>query len=438
MTFFHFIKRYLPKSIVGRFLLIIILPTIIAQLFAIYMFYERHWENVSRHLQTTLAGEIGLLLEHINELPAHTDIPVKNLQHFLLHTTLSFHENAPSANLDNEQWLADYPFLSAYLSKSVHIPYHLYQSKDSEYIFAEFELPNGTLSAQINRKRLETPTTYIYVMWMSGFALILLIISVIFMRNQLRPIVRLADAADKFGKGQPIGDFKPEGATETRKAAKAFLDMKDRIDRQVSQRTTMLSGVSHDLKTPLTRMKLQLALLKPSQENQAMQNDIHEMETMIEGYLDFAKGNEQAVNKPINLAEQMHHIVARYSQKQESFTLNIPDHIIININLNHFKRIITNLIDNALRFSTAIHITGKATSKQLFLRIDDNGPGIDPNQYENVFKPFYRIDHSRNKETGGTGLGLSITRDLVARYGGQITLDKSPLGGLRVTISLPL
>lgn len=431
------IKRFLPKSIIGRFLLIIIIPTILAQLFAIYMFYERHWENVSRHLQTTLAGELALMLDFIHELPAHEPIPMDQLNSRMLHVTLTFHD-LQTLPKQQSHWLDTYPLLSSLLTQTIETPYQLRENSSNELIFIDFELPDGVLTANINKKRLATPTTYIYIMWMTGTAFLLLIISVAFMRNQLRPIIRLADAADKFGKGKPSDDFKPEGATEARKAAEAFLDMKERIDRQVSQRTTMLAGVSHDLRTPLTRMTLQLALMKSSDEIKALQNDIHEMETMINGYLDFAKGNEHVSSETVNITEQLKQMAAHYRKQHDTLSLDLEEDVIIHINLNNFKRIVSNLIENAMRHAHHIHISLTSTRAHITLTIDDDGPGIDVEEYDNVFKPFYRIEHSRNKTTGGTGLGLSITRDLIMRYGGDISLDKSHLGGLRITVSLPI
>lgn len=431
------VKHILPKSIIGRFLLIIIIPTILAQLIAIYIFYERHWENVSRHLQIALAGEIAVLAKNA-EHSSLENIPfILTQSRYLLHFNTHFSEDE-LISATARTYLPQYHVFSQYLKQFMTMPYHLYNMQGDEAVGINIQLPHGVLTLNIGRKRLATPTTYIFIMWMSGVALLLLLISVIFMRNQLRPIIRLANAADQYGKGQLITHFKPEGSTEIRKAAEAFIDMKQRIDRQVTQRTEMLAGVSHDLKTPLTRIKLQLALLEPSKEHEALKQDVQDMETMVQGYLDFARGNQHAINSPISVADQLRSIIAGYRQDYNKFDLKIKQGINITINPNNFRRIITNILDNALRYASTITIEGQTSDKQLIIMIDDDGPGIPQTQRSEVFKPFYRLDRSRNNETGGTGLGLTVTRDLVTRYGGDITLTDSPSGGLRVIITLPL
>jgi two-component system, OmpR family, osmolarity sensor histidine kinase EnvZ len=428
-------KKYLPQSIFTRFLLIIAIPTLLAQMFAVYMFYERHWSNVSERLEITLANEIALVVHSIGPLPIN-DTALALAQRYL-HFTMRF---IPQASIPKnpQVFIDDYDVFSNSLHNTLDYPYHLYNMDHQRLLATDVQFPEGVLHIVTSRKRLETPTTYIFIMWMTGTALLLLLISVIFMRNQIRPIIRLARAADKFGKGQNMKKLEPEGATEIRKATQAFLDMKTRIDRLVSQRTEMLAGVSHDLRTPLTRMKLQLALLPRSQEIKDLEQDIVAMENMVQGYLDFAKSGFDTANQTIQVLTAIETITHLYRNHQNCISLKIPAGATITINPDYFRRIASNLIDNALRYGNNVTITAETSNKILKLFIDDNGPGIPEAKREEVFRPFYRLEQSRNPETGGTGLGLAVVRDLVSRCGGEISLSESPDGGLRATVKLPL
>lgn len=432
-----YLKGYLPQSIFTRFLLIIIIPMLLAQIVAIYMFYERHWSNVSERLEIALANEISLVVQSSAPYPenANPGTPLAIAERYLRFTT-DFQEGMTIPSHPTT-YLKEYDQLSVTLKSNITYPYHLSYTDNKHFLVVDVQFPDGILHIATSRKRLETPTTYIFIMWMTGTTLMLLLISLIFMRNQIRPIIRLARAADKFGKGQDVRRLKPEGAAEIRKATQAFLDMKTRIDRLVSQRTEMLAGVSHDLRTPLTRMKLQLALTNVP-EVKPLAQDISDMENMIHGYLDFAKSGIDTANQTIYILPSIEEITRPYVAMQGQIHISIPPAATITINPDYFKRIARNLIDNALRYANEVTITAETTKKHLVLMIDDNGPGIPEDQREEVFRPFYRLDNSRNPETGGVGLGLAVVRDLVARCGGEIMLTESPQGGLRAVIQLPL
>ncbi len=437
--FFSRIKQYFPQSIFARFLLITVIPMLLAQIFAIYMFYERHWSNVSERLEIALANEIALVVHSSGPYPEKADIngtPLAMARRYL-QFTITYTENSaipkkPVTNLDN------YTQFSTSLKENISYPYHLYFTEQKPLLAIDVQLSEGVLHIATSRKRLETPTTYIFIMWMTGTTIMLLLISLIFMRNQIRPIIYLARAADKFGKGKDIKKLKAEGATEIRKATQAFLDMKTRIDRLVSQRTEMLAGVSHDLRTPLTRMKLQLAMIPPFEGVKELDQDIIDMENMIHGYLDFAKSGIDNADQTIHVLSTIEELIKSYRAEQKQLTISIPHNTRITVNPDYFNRIARNLIDNGLRYAKHVTITAQTNKHHLSLIIDDDGQGIPEEKRDEVFKPFYRLDTSRNPETGGVGLGLAVVRDLVARCGGEITLGDSPQGGLRVTVTLPL
>jgi len=287
------------------------------------------------------------------------------------------------------------------------------------------------------RKKLFSTTTYIFLLWMVGSSLVLFAVATIFMRNQVKPIRRLAEAADDFGKGRDVRKFKPEGATEVRQAAIAFIAMRERIQRHITQRTEMLAGVSHDLRTPLTRMKLQLEMASEASGLSDLKDDVSEMEIMLGGYLAFARGEGDENQVLTNLGDFLNVVVSQARRKGGIIDLHVEGEINVPVRPKVFKRCLNNMIDNAMRH--AEHVSLRVGKREDFVDIiiDDDGPGIPEESREDVFKPFFRIEGSRNLETGGVGLGLSIARDVVRGHGGDIELDTSPSGGLRARIRLP-
>ncbi|MFT6558593.1 ATP-binding protein, partial [Sneathiella sp.] len=306
-----------------------------------------------------------------------------------------------------------------------------------ESVVIRLQLPNDILQIVVRDKRLFSSTTYIFVMWMIAISLALLGIAVIFLRNQMRPIKQLASAAEKFGRGQEVEDFKPSGALEIRSASKAFHDMKHRILRQITQRTEMLAGVSHDLRTPLTRMKLQLAMMPEDQSRENLQSDVEDMRNMVEGYLAFAKGQEAETVQEVNVTTLIESVVENARRQGAQITLTATPEIRTSIRANSVKRCLTNLVENARRHATEIAIAVYPTDSQIVISIDDNGPGIPLEKRQDVFKPFHRLDTSRNSETGGSGLGMTIARDVVHGHGGQIALGRSSMGGLHIELTFP-
>jgi two-component system osmolarity sensor histidine kinase EnvZ len=303
---------------------------------------------------------------------------------------------------------------------------------------------NAILRFVATRSQTYASNSHIFLLWMIGSSVILLTVAILFLRNQIRPILRLAEAADAFGKGRRVPeDFRPRGAREVRQAAVAFLEMRDRIKTHVEQRTTMLAGVSHDLRTVLTRFKLELALLDEAPEVRALQSDVREMQSMLEDYLAFAKGDGGEESAPTNLRELLQEIqdeVQVYGMPVDLKIRKRREEIVLPLKRQAFKRAITNLVSNAMRHGDQVLIRAAVEGQWVRIEVDDDGPGIPPSERANVFKPFYRLDNSRNQDEGntGTGLGLAIARDIAKSHGGDIKLGESSMGGLRAIISVPL
>jgi two-component system osmolarity sensor histidine kinase EnvZ len=330
------------------------------------------------------------------------------------------------------------PFFLSALDERVGLPYHIIAPKGEKLLTIEVQLGEGVLAVTALRKRLFSSTTYVFVIWMVGTSLLLFGVAIIFMRNQVRPIRKLAIAADAFGKRQEVEKFKPEGAREVRQAATAFLKMKARIERQIEQRTRMLAGVSHDLRTPLTRMKLQLALMGENEDTVDLTNDVSEMEHMLEEYLAFARGDGGEETVETDLSALIEGIVSASKRKGAAIDYHCEGQINLKVRPNAFKRCVTNLVENAHRYGEHISVRIGIRNKAVEVVVDDDGPGIPAEMYEEVFKPFYRLDQSRNIQTGGVGLGLSIVRDVVRSHGGDIQLSASPQNGLRARLRFPI
>ncbi len=441
------IKNYLPRSLLGRSLLIIVTPLFLLQVVAALFFYESHWDTVSWRLARNLAGDMAILVDAVDGVVADgrgstaADAHLRDwaLQRAAYHLgifgTLRRGEVLPEATKDDEP--AE-PELARALAEHLHQPYRITTNADRNQVIVDVQVTDGVLHMVTSRKRLFTATVYVFVIWMVGTSILLLAVAVVFMRNQVKPILRLARAADAFGKGRDTPRFKPEGAREVRQAAAAFLAMRERIRRQIGQRTAMLAGVSHDLRTPLTRMKLELELMTQDDGVSALKEDVIEMERMLEGYLAFARGEDAERPEAVELKRLLDEVVRHARRQGRIVDLRCPDGIEIAVKPLAFRRILTNLIDNALRFGSRVWLRAVQVGEMVEVLIEDDGPGIPAEVREDVFKPFFRLEESRNPRTGGVGLGLTIARDLARSHGGEVILDDSPMGGLRVCIRLPM
>ena len=419
--------------------MIIITPLILVQVVSTWVFYDRHWSTITRRLSDSVAGEIGLIINARSHFADEKSIVWFMKSAGDMGLTLNF---KPGEILPNAPPVTRGGILDTRLANSmrerVRRPVHIDTWSHQRLVQMKVQLPDGVMEIFVPRERLFSSTTYIFLMWMVGTSLLLFAIATIFMRNQVRPIRRLAAAVDNFGKGRDVPDFRPEGATEIRRAAAAFERMRGRINNALTQRTEMLAGVSHDLRTPLTRIKLQLAMLSESKGTDDLKEDLREMEVMVEEFLAFARG--EGTEEPVesNLAEIVN-VVAR-GASIDGMTVNATTmgDLTILIRPNAIRRCITNLVVNALTHAETVEVTAIRRGALVEITVDDDGPGIPEDQHEAVFKPFYRLDASRNPGTGGTGLGLSIARDVARGSGGDVSLAEAPLGGLRAIITLPI
>ncbi len=432
--------RLFPRTLLGRSILIIGAPLVLVQVIATAVFYERHYDNITKRLARAIAGEVAVVIQLLDDVP---EVALSSGQLDLAETVLQFDiAFEAAARLPEQPPPPDNSVLAGKLSHALDqrlvYPFQIDTASSDDMVWIWVELPGGVMTVRVPRSRLFSDTTYLFIAWMVGSSIVLFAVATFFMRNQVRPIRRLAKAAESFGRGIDVPDFKPQGAAEVRRAARSFLQMRERIRRQIDQRTIMLAGVSHDLRTPLTRMKLQLAITDPNSDVANLASDVLEMERMVEGYLAFAAGEGEEEPQPIRLSKLLTGIIDQVSKNGAKIDLRVDDDPEITLRPAAMSRCLTNLLVNALRYGSEVHVRAKVRRQRAEIIIDDDGPGIPAERREDVFRPFYRLDESRNPSTGGTGLGMTIARDVVRGHGGELTLEESPAGGLRARIRLPL
>jgi len=432
-------RRFLPRSLFGRTLLIIVVPTLITLAAATYVFFDRHWYTVTSRLTYAVAGDTAVIVDLMQKSANPQSMAaVKRLAEDKMDIFVSF---APGATLPDTHHRSLNPLrnmLKHALDDRLSYPFDIHMHHGGEMIEILVGTPEGVYTILAPERRIYTPTTQVFIIWMTGSSILLSAIALLFMRNQIRPIRRLAEAAEAIGKGRDVPWFKLEGATEVRQAAAALMVMRDRLKRQMTQRTAMLAGVSHDLRTPLTRMKLQLELMPESEAKEEFTADIADMEVMLEAYLAFARGEEAEPAMPTDIAELLGEVVTAARRQNPRIDLNVPAAVTVTLRRNAMKRCLANLIGNAARYGKRAQINVAARDQAIDIVIDDDGPGIVPEQREEVFRPFLRLEESRNPATGGVGLGLTIARDIARFHGGDVVLEDSPLGGLRARIWLPV
>tara|TARA_Y100000590_G_scaffold468559_1_gene651716 strand:+ start:1217 stop:2512 length:1296 start_codon:yes stop_codon:yes gene_type:complete len=430
------IKKFLPQTLLGRSILILIVPLIILQIIITLIFYNRHWDTIIRHRTIDFVNDITLIIESFERDNSKTN------QNWLLNTASNklqletfYYKNKKINIIKNPKQLVS---LEKYLTKSLE-PFNkkftLDINNEKKLITVLVQMDNGVLEFQANKKRIFSSTTYIFILWMIGASIILFIVAFLFLKNQIKPIRKLAIAVDRFGKGKNVKNFKPSGAKEVRRVSNAFKIMKERIENSISQRNKMFSSISHDIRTILTRMKLNLELQKLNKGG--LKKDLTEMEQMVEEYLKYAKGGENEKIQKANIINIINGIKKSYSNKNINF-LEKNKTIKVSVKLNSIKRCINNIISNSLKFSKKINISCQKRNNQVQIIVDDNGPGIPKKEREKVLQPFYRVESSRNRDTGGVGLGMTIAMDIINNHGGKMFLQDSPLGGLRVIINLPI
>ena len=434
------LKGYMPTGLYARSLLIIVTPMVVLQSVVAFVFMERHWNTVTHRLSAAVTQDVAALIEVYNNFPQDPDQTVLRriaqerlglVVDFLPGTALPPYGPKPFFSLLDEA-------LSKEIAKQVRRPFWIDTVGRSSIVEIRIQLDDRVMRVFARRNAAYASNSHIFLLWMVGTSLVLLAVAILFLRNQIRPILALADAAESFGKGREAPDYRPRGAREVRRAAQAFMDMKRRVERTLEQRTTMLAGVSHDLRTLLTRFKLELALIGEGPEFEALHKDVDEMARMIEAYLAFARGDGGEASASTDMADFLDELKADAERHGHRTTVAFHGHPIVTVRPAAFKRCLGNLVSNASRFADAIDINGHRDHRYLTVTVDDDGPGIPPNMREEVFKPFLRLDDARNQDQGGTGLGLAIARDIARSHGGDITLSDSPLGGLRATVRVPV
>jgi two-component system, OmpR family, osmolarity sensor histidine kinase EnvZ len=432
------IRKVMPRSLLGRSLLMILLPLVLLQAVALQIFYGSHLDVVSRRLSTAVVTEIAATLDLLRRYPDPEDqawaLRMADAN-FDLKMTIDRDAVLPELPQANILGPMD-DDLAIALRERLGLRFAADWESDSRFILIRVQLPDGVLTVATPRKRLYAGTIYIFVIWLVGMAMVLFGIAALFMRNQVRAIRRLATAAEAFGMGRDIGPIRPEGATEVRQAAAAFNRMQERVRRFLVQRTEMLAGVSHDLRTPLTRLRLALAMMpvrdELRQDVAEMTADVEEMERMISGYLAFARGEGAEQAEPVNLSAVLEEVAAGARRSGAEVEVDAPPALTLSLRADAVRRAITNLVDNARRHAHRVGLAAIRQGRMVFVTVDDDGPGIPLERRESVFRPF------ESDATGGTGLGLTIARDIVRAHGGEIVLEDSPLGGLRARIRLPV
>ena len=433
------LKSLLPRTLYGRSLLIIISPLILLQIVSTWIFYDRHWDTITWRLVSSIAGDVAMVLDRMRDERTDTDELFRSVQATMnLEMILQPGEILPNKPSDQDENLIS-RLLGNAMAERIKRPFRIDSRLFRQEVVIDVQMADGVLRVIVPGNRVFSSSTYIFIMWMVGTSLVLFAVASIFMRNQVRPIRRLASAVDSFGKGrEPDSDVKAEGAQEVRQATQAFNLMSERIRRQVRQRTDMLSGVSHDLRTPLTRMKLQLAMLGQGPEIGELKENVSEMEKMIDGYLTFARGEGGEPSVETDLTALVSDIGEQWRRTGTALDIHVEGRIVTWVKPEAFKRCVNNLIANAKRYAENIWVRTGRRGDAIEVSIDDDGPGIPEENREDAFRPFVRLERSRNPETGGTGLGLSIARDIARVHGGELFLEDSPHGGLRARIRLPV
>ena len=437
LPIFKTLKKIFPSGLYTRSLIIIIAPIVILQAILTFVFLERHWQLVTKKLSSSVVSEIGMMMDmqknnDLIEISSNAkkfyDINLRLLTNQKIDNDFRLPANLVEKTLSQE------------LQKSLDNKYSIEDIPEEKKVIINIEVENGILEFVIPRRNVYATNSHIFLVWMVISSILILSIAILFLRQQIKPIEKLAKAAESFGIGRKIKNFKPTGATEVRKAADAYIKMQERIEKFLEQRTLMLAGVSHDLRTPLTRIKLQLEMYSNQKGNTELLKDVNEMQYMLETYLDFSQTVSSEEDTEVDLKELIDNIISTSNEKSKIISLkptNLKNikYICKKIAL---KRCVINLINNAKAFGDEVLITLNESNKEITITIEDNGPGIPKKDYEKALRPFQRLDSSRNQNIAGSGLGLSISQEIMNSIGGNIKLSKSKLGGLKVIMALPL
>tara|TARA_Y100001970_G_scaffold274162_1_gene373481 strand:+ start:1044 stop:2363 length:1320 start_codon:yes stop_codon:yes gene_type:complete len=433
----EYLKKILPKQLFYRSLIIVAAPIIIMQLTISIVFFDSLWIKTNKGMTRALVNEISTFVEAYNNEKFDKN-EIINLFSVYQDLNIEFVADNNFNYKFNERWFSP---IDRTLRRELKVrfgsdQYWFDTTNYKELVDLRIKYKLGYFKFLIPRDRLTSTSARIFALWITLPAILVIFIAILFLKNQTRPITKLAEASERFGRGEDVEEYRPSGALEIRKAGLEFDRMRKRILRHLNQRSEMLSGISHDLRTPLTRIKLQLAFIKDKEISKKLSNDVDEMEKMLNEYLQFSRSNSTEKNEKFNLSKLIDEIIKKY--ENQNISLDQEKDVIFNGRKNLITRCISNLLDNATNFAKKITIKQQKVKRAIMIFIEDDGPGISQSEYENVFKPFYKIDKSRNQKKSSVGLGLSIASDIVRSHGGNIELGKSDLGGLKIKIVLPV
>jgi two-component system osmolarity sensor histidine kinase EnvZ len=439
---FRYVKRILPRGLFWRSLIIIVTPVILLQAILSYVFFELHFDETTRRMARDVAADVAFMINVEDSYPDSMRDELRAREQRMLQYDISFDRGAVIPPRQRRHQTSLDKALMTVMTETIG-EHHAFEAKHvGTSVELRVQVHDGVLEVTVPHEKLTASSADIFIVWMVGSAFVLVGIAVLFLRNQVRPIERLAYAAENFGKGRSVPDFKPYGASEVRRAAQAFITMRARLERHVTQRTEMLAGVSHDLKTPLSRLKLQLAMMGETGDVKAMRNDIAEMERMLDEYLAFARGEGGEEDVVVDLGDLVRDAASAAASARglpaTRIAIEVPKQVIGPVKRQALRRCVTNIIDNALKHGTKTVVAVLRDDRFIRIIVDDDGPGIPPERREEAFRPFHRLDQGRNLQAGGVGLGLAIARDIARGHGGDLILDKSPMGGLRATVRLPV
>jgi two-component system, OmpR family, osmolarity sensor histidine kinase EnvZ len=439
--FNRFLERHLPRGLYSRSLIIVIAPIVLLQTIMAGIILERHWDNVTKVLGRSLAREIGLVTD-LYDRSDKSEAAIREIElvaNKRLDLGLEIARGAAlPAPIDRTLYSLVDDKMTKYLERETGRPFWINSTAQNGQVEIQVEVEKGLIfRIRTDEDRAYAANTGMLLAGMLLSSLVLLIIAIIFLRKQIAPIVELAKAATGFGMGREVTDFRPRGATEVREAGLAFVDMKSRIARHVEQRTAMLAGVSHDLRTILTRFKLELAFLGDGPKVKPLKDDVEEMQRMLEAYMAFVRGDGGEKSEDVNLAQMFSSVTSAVARGKSHVALDVQD-VDVSIKPNAFRRLISNLLGNAVRYANNVKVKGGVENRLLTILVDDDGPGIPVENREDAFRPFVRLDNARNLDETGTGLGLAIALDIAHAHGGDIKLDESPAGGLRAVVQIPV
>ncbi len=437
-----FLETHMPEGLFARALIILVAPMVLLQTIMTGLILERHFENVTRLLARSFARDVGLLIRLYGETDgsAAAIARIEDLANGTLFLNLEIEQPAVLPPSESPPLFSRFHArLTRELTVETRKPFWIGNPDDPDSLDVRVLVGTDTVFRFTPvAERAQATSTNMLLMWMLISSLLLLGIAIIFLRNQIRPITDLAAAAQSFGTGRDIGVFRPRGAREVRQAGEAFLDMRDRIARQVEQRTTMLAGVSHDLRTILTRFKLELAFLGDDPKVQPLKEDVGEMQRMLEAYMAFVKGDAGETPSEVELAPLVLAAARTAQGDNPAVHLDVPQDQRVRVKPNAFRRLLANLITNAVRHAPRVWVTARVSDHLLTVTVDDDGPGIPPDKRDDALRPFVRLDDARNLDETGSGLGLAIALDIARGHGGELKLEDSPKGGLRARVKVPV